>query len=101
TPPHYIYPLSLHDALPICPALARRQLLPTRDLIELLLRRSMNRAEVVGDPFLHRFVLDGGEIPQRRGGDVVLGDQMGRRQLRLRSEEHTSELQSRGHLVCR
>src|SRR5690625_350195 len=30
-----------------------------------------------------------------------LSDRFGRRRLVFRSEEHTSELQSRGHLVCR
>src|SRR5690625_7020188 len=33
------------------------------------------------------------EVRQRAAGEVV--------EARLRSEEHTSELQSRGHLVCR
>src|SRR5690625_5308476 len=31
----------------------------------------------------------------RLGGQLVVGDEL------TRSEEHTSELQSRGHLVCR
>src|SRR5690625_6466332 len=31
----------------------------------------------------------------------LTGDQESRTRLNLRSEEHTSELQSRGHLVCR
>src|SRR5439155_25751716 len=30
-----------------------------------------------------------------------LGDDLAARHARVRSEEHTSELQSRGHLVCR
>src|SRR5579884_4494252 len=33
--------------------------------------------------------------------DVVGNDQIGDDLLEYRSEEHTSELQSRGHLVCR
>src|SRR6266508_5688968 len=46
----------------------------------------------------------GGQAPQRRPGDegeleVPSGDRDEREQ--DRSEEHTSELQSRGHLVCR
>src|SRR5437870_7695282 len=69
------YPLSLHDALPILPRML--------DLADL------------------------GSLPTGAFGEVA------RRQARLypdlsqargersRSEEHTSELQSRGHLVCR
>src|SRR5215813_15618672 len=57
-----IYTLSLHDALPISPALA--------DLV----RRDRSARDL---------------------SDGI------RRHARLRSEEHTSELQSRPHLVCR
>src|SRR5439155_7546193 len=43
--------------------------------------------------------------PDRSGSDPVERDMLGRIQrvleLKARSEEHTSELQSRGHLVCR
>src|SRR5436853_7866172 len=70
-----IYPLSLHDALPICRHRRRR------------LRQELARARV---------------DPRRRGCGV---DRPGR-DPRLateqpRSEEHTSELQSLRHLVCR
>src|SRR4030042_373421 len=58
-----IYPLSLHDALPISGAGGDRPA--------------------------------GGDRYARRCGVVL------RRKLRRRSEEHTSELQSRLHLVCR
>src|SRR5215510_15843440 len=34
-------------------------------------------------------------------GSALLGIQVGHLHARVRSEEHTSELQSRGHLVCR
>src|SRR5690625_6152024 len=34
-------------------------------------------------------------------GDILLADLKKYRETQLRSEEHTSELQSRGHLVCR
>src|SRR5207253_10387155 len=68
-----IYTLSLHDALPI--SVVRRVLLPrARDR---LLR--CRRVAVVA--LLHHSWT--GRVRQRR------------------SEEHTSELQSRGHLVCR
>src|SRR2546429_8200553 len=60
-----IYTLSLHDALPISPALRGRSQLHRR----------------------------GGPQGARRRGTRGSGDR--------RSEEHTSELQSRLHLVCR
>src|SRR5690625_6610787 len=68
-----IFPLSLHDALPICGG--------SGDLGRLRGER---------DP-----------RPLRRAhGARLLRDRAGPLHLR-RSEEHTSELQSRGHLVCR
>src|SRR5436305_3369889 len=60
--PPQLYPLSLHDALPI----SRRRCLP---------RRADARDEIAR---------------ARRRGEAA-----------RRSEEHTSELQSRPHLVCR
>src|SRR3712207_8855235 len=72
-----IYTLSLHDALPIFPhplALAAR---PGRRLVRGLGARAVGR-----------------QLPgQRRSGAA--------RHARSRSEEHTSELQSRQYLVCR
>src|SRR5690625_2939385 len=61
--------------------------------------------EEEGRPGGHRFRCGGGGVGRgdRRGrgtwGDRVGGRGQERRQ--GRSEEHTSELQSRGHLVCR
>src|SRR3712207_7961107 len=73
-----IYTLSLHDALPIC---VRVQ----RDVVDVL----------VG-------VVEHSCLPLREGGHLrvgaAAGDQLDRR---VRSEEHTSELQSRQYLVCR
>src|SRR5690625_6274766 len=40
-------------------------------------------------------------LQQAQGGAVPLHRYQGASGKRLRSEEHTSELQSRGHLVCR
>src|SRR3712207_8512362 len=82
-----IYTLSLHDALPICPAV----------IAELRAGRTL----IVED-----FLAD------RRAGDAFAATwaSIGTRALivvplvkegRLRSEEHTSELQSRQYLVCR
>src|SRR5690625_6095601 len=76
-PPSYIYTLSLHDALPI--------------LLFSLLALAFTRY---------------GKIPLGKDGDkpefstfswvaMLFAAGLGR------SEEHTSELQSRGHLVCR
>src|SRR3712207_7307195 len=70
-----IYTLSLHDALPICPRAAR------------LDRRHPSEAEVASDMAIRN--------PQD------LKARLGRGQRLLRSEEHTSELQSRQYLVCR
>src|SRR5205809_7020279 len=58
--------------------------------------------------YAHGFLFNKGEKMSKSVGNVVdpfnLADQYGVDQLRyffLRSEEHTSELQSRLHLVCR
>src|SRR5439155_23324105 len=72
TAPTEIYTLSLHDALPICR--------------ELSTFGSVQRKRLRGS-------LHGGS----RGRNARAMDPP----CRERSEEHTSELQSRGHLVCR
>src|SRR3712207_6932936 len=72
-----IYTLSLHDALPIW--LRHRTGLP--------LRPSHAGAGV------HRPARPGGHPAPQRGADAPLTG--------VRSEEHTSELQSRQYLVCR
>src|SRR5690349_23467649 len=81
-----IYTLSLHDALPIW-ALRRRRRDPAR----------------MGEHGLRRHAAE--SVSRRRRG---AGVQCGRRGAlvrdrcpRVRSEEHTSELQSRRDLVCR
>src|SRR3989442_2336222 len=63
-----IYTLSLHDALPICPA--RNRLTPQDFLAQVLARL------IISVDVWKNFPI-------------------------CRSEEHTSELQSRPHLVCR
>src|SRR3712207_9284621 len=72
-----IYTLSLHDALPICGGRARARVRPS--VLEwgggTLRPRSLAAA-----------LFRGGARPRRRA---------------CRSEEHTSELQSRQYLVCR
>src|SRR5436305_11043710 len=79
TAPTESHPLSLHDALPIWPV-------PLR---EVLIRRRVR--ELRGD--------GNAELGEPR--DVLGGKTLRSSRTRLRSEEHTSELQSRPHLVCR
>src|SRR5437899_3776431 len=79
-----IYTLSLHDALPISAGVrdgARRH-------------SGMAHPDAGGIPGIHRF---------RDFQDVQLLERCDREVARLgnRSEEHTSELQSLRHLVCR
>src|SRR5690625_7359547 len=75
-----IYSLSLHDALPIF-----------EQKIALLLPKPIASDSIKSETSSFRFELL--RIADRRtaGQAVVI----------RRSEEHTSELQSRGHLVCR
>src|SRR5207249_5026191 len=82
--PTDIYPLSLHDALPISPG-------------------RLNQIEI-GD--VHALLLGEALRGPCRRADGVIRYGLGRAghlrlDVRLRSEEHTSELQSRFDLVCR
>src|SRR5439155_25593871 len=80
-----IYTLSLHDALPICGA-----------GVADAHARAGGRARPRGD----RRRLHGER--GRRPGALRRAHHRAREELPgARSEEHTSELQSRGHLVCR
>src|SRR5690606_41586547 len=72
-------PLSLHDALPICELVDERGVADAGGRLE--------QAREHGGA--HRVIDD-----ERRHGDVAAADGQ-------RSEEHTSELQSRENLVCR
>src|SRR5207253_11490558 len=88
TAPTAIYTLSLHDALPIstdgCPEGAGRAVGPARGRPAPPRRAAQGgRADAGG----------GAQGPLRGQGPLGVGA--------ARSEEHTSELQSRGHLVCR
>src|SRR5436305_9790585 len=69
--PTEIYTLSLHDALPICGTMTWR-VLPAFD-----------------------------DLPSENTGLEATAIQIQCQVFRHRSEEHTSELQSRPHLVCR
>src|SRR3712207_7439717 len=78
-------PLSLHDALPIFGSV----------VVEGVTDPVEAHGRVAGDGGLRR--RGGRRAPGRHGGaDVVLRPAGG-----IRSEEHTSELQSRQYLVCR
>src|SRR3712207_7479298 len=77
-----IYTLSLHDALPICPTQRRLGRHHAKGLLSGHLRPGADRSGAAG-PGL-------GACPRRGAGACF-----------SRSEEHTSELQSRQYLVCR
>src|SRR5207248_9384285 len=90
-PPPATYPLSLHDALPICLRRDRRpdgalRHPPERDVLAARADRLGQRAQVVRDE--HHDGIRGRLLE-------VLEERVGR------SEEHTSELQSPYDLVCR
>src|SRR5690606_40696708 len=82
----YIYTLSLHDALPISAAGAHRPLL-LDEVHEDVVAERLGRGEEGPAPVHLRELLDE-RLQVRRG-------------VEHRSEEHTSELQSRENLVCR
>src|SRR5689334_23495443 len=79
TPTTEIYTLSLHDALPIYPGFDVDGSLPTRRVTGVR----------PGGPAAAAGLRDSMTLA---GVDISRGD---------RSEEHTSELQSQFHLVCR
>src|SRR5690606_41982583 len=80
-----IYTLSLHDALPIC---LRPGLADARD------EKLENRARMLG-----RIDVRGTQVGREQ---LVAAEHIQRQKAVLvRSEEHTSELQSRENLVCR
>src|SRR3712207_7540607 len=79
-----IYTLSLHDALPICSMFDLPLSVKPNNLSSML---GVARTELA----LTRYLI--GELLQTRSAR--------HRTLTSRSEEHTSELQSRQYLVCR
>ena len=89
-----IYTLSLHDALPIC---YRLEVVSYDDL-------TIDLAHRMGARFLVRGVRSAKDFEYERE-QADINKQLGGVETILlfsdRSEEHTSELQSRGHLVCR
>src|SRR5690606_41445683 len=79
-PPTGLYTLSLHDALPIC---EREQVDPVQ------------RGQRIG------VVRARGQFGMQQGRAPAHVQAAGQRAAGARSEEHTSELQSRENLVCR
>src|SRR2546429_5581978 len=79
-----IYTLSLHDALPISPHPYDHQ------------HRQAANAEPSRD-----FPLGSDDLGRDRLSRLLVGAQVSLPSGKSRSEEHTSELQSRLHLVCR
>src|SRR3712207_8295061 len=86
-----IYTLSLHDALPI----SAQPLERLRQLLRGRVREAAGQADVADARPDHEGVADGGLR------DAAAADGEVERRLGARSEEHTSELQSRQYLVCR
>src|SRR2546422_1454376 len=76
-----IYTLSLHDALPISPTAASRS-------------RSLRTNSTTGSRIRRPTANGSCSSPTKRVCKAIP-------RIKMRSEEHTSELQSRLHLVCR
>src|SRR5207253_11365139 len=99
--PSDLPPLSLHDALPIWMPAAHG----LKDLDDLILTlvlnpgfwKKVNDIEIECGYSLYQNLLDG----YTSGADVPFREVQKAWRNTTRSEEHTSELQSRGHLVCR
>src|SRR5690606_42039022 len=89
-----IYTLSLHDALPICLRAIHQQSVVILALADnSLISRYGSAVSVRFENALRRSLVD--FVPQRQRAVAMLNHKV------LRSEEHTSELQSRENLVCR
>src|SRR5439155_21611506 len=91
-PPTRTYPLSLHDALPIC-----------RGHTGQRGRERRARGSPAARPAVRRDGAQRVRVVRRRRALAAAPSQSARvgGPIETRSEEHTSELQSRGHLVCR
>src|SRR5690606_42021730 len=94
TPTPEIYTLSLHDALPICRYFRKPQSLQ-RSRISGAMSASPTRTS------LDALVEIAQTINTLRDPEAVLEKVLEIAMETLRSEEHTSELQSRENLVCR
>src|SRR5207253_11156405 len=89
-PPTHIYTLSLHDALPICAYPCRSTILLSHN------SQSSRERDASYWSAISRNMSGSGEgDTSARCSEIRVAISVNR------SEEHTSELQSRGHLVCR
>src|SRR5205085_12325842 len=98
TPATALYPLSLHDALPICAGIA------FGDALEAIGYRGPERCGARKLSAFFELHIEQGPILEAEGIEVgaVTGVQgMRWYEVTIRSEEHTSELQSQSNLVCR
>src|SRR5207253_7871501 len=98
TPPTYT--LSLHDALPIFLAAAAGDDTIVFAVVAAVFVEQLQQLLLAVIPIDVRFPLS----KTARVAHAIVSDMQRRRNAVfrvLRSEEHTSELQSRGHLVCR
>src|SRR5690606_40321570 len=90
-----LYTLPLHDALPLC------------ELWAVQRAAYVDEAQIYGDPFVLPLTESRGQLLRAVDGGAVLlkavcgGRIVGGARGKARSEEHTSELQSRENLVCR
>src|SRR5690606_41950734 len=99
TSPTATYPLSLHDALPICTAEQKQKYLPILASGQKLSGFALTEPGAGSDltALKTHAVLKGDKY-------IVNGEKLFITNAfcgRIRSEEHTSELQSRENLVCR
>src|SRR5207253_8841240 len=101
TSPPALHGLSLHDALPICGpdlcGLGRRYRRPRRRLLRRRPGRHGGHGEAVNGADVVLMTAQGSTVTAVTKPTTVVTKTVAG----TRSEEHTSELQSRGHLVCR
>src|SRR5207244_9609977 len=97
--PIYLSPLSLHDALPIFRLGRHGRFLLVLLVLLFLFVRHHSSPSLLGRS-LHRALACSTESPLL-GETFPTGCNLTLRVGRSRSEEHTSELQSPDHLVCR
>src|SRR5207253_10247087 len=93
------YTLSLHDALPISISLAAGVQMAA-SIPNFLCQEQVS----LGEGYITKpFVVKKGyiDVPTSPGLGIELDENALADKIGHRSEEHTSELQSRGHLVCR